>query len=182
MRTFQDLWPLTNSIYGSFTELEAERMYTIVATLLFGSTLVEVGSYCGRSSSLLGQMAIEHGHELSCVDNFVSGAPGIIDVEKEFKKNMDRSRVKYQLLCMESKRAAHLFDDEEVDFVFIDGDHRYEGTRDDIKFWFPKLRKGGFMLFHDYNSSWDGVRKAVDEVKGLEDLGVTGSLMVKQKI
>ncbi len=37
-----------------------------------------------------------------------------------------------------------------VDFVWVDGDHRYEGVKDDTESWLPKTHKGGIFAFHDY--------------------------------
>lgn len=37
-----------------------------------------------------------------------------------------------------------------ADFILIDGDHSYEGVRQDIIDYYPLLRPGGIMLFHDY--------------------------------
>lgn len=36
-----------------------------------------------------------------------------------------------------------------VDFLFIDGDHRYEGVRKDFEMYSPLVRKGGIVAFHD---------------------------------
>jgi hypothetical protein len=35
-------------------------------------------------------------------------------------------------------------------FIFIDGDHSYQGVRQDILDYFPILAPGGIMAFHDY--------------------------------
>ncbi len=46
------------------------------------------------------------------------------------------------------------FEDESLDFVFIDGDHRFEAVTNDIAQWSKKVRKGGIVSGHDY-----GVRR-----------------------
>jgi len=38
---------------------------------------------------------------------------------------------------------------EEVDFLFIDGDHSEEGVRKDFEMYSPLVRKGGVIVFHD---------------------------------
>lgn len=38
---------------------------------------------------------------------------------------------------------------KELDLLFIDGDHSYEGCMRDIKVWWPKLKVGGHMILHD---------------------------------
>jgi hypothetical protein len=48
-----------------------------------------------------------------------------------------------------------------LDFVLIDADHRYEGCKQDILDWRPKVRPGGLLMGHDIQEP--GVRKAVME-------------------
>lgn len=39
-----------------------------------------------------------------------------------------------------------------ISLMFIDGDHSYEGVRDDTLSWEGKMKKGGVILYHDYDS------------------------------
>jgi len=52
----------------------------------------------------------------------------------------------------------------DVDFVYIDGDHRYVCCRKDIELYFPKVKSGGLLAGHDYNKSM--VKKAVTDFFG----------------
>lgn len=56
-----------------------------------------------------------------------------------------------------------------IDFLFIDGDHTYEGVYDDFGLWSPLVRSGGLVAFHDtvVNGTRDepGVRRLVAELK-----------------
>jgi len=38
---------------------------------------------------------------------------------------------------------------EKLDFLFIDGDHTYEGVRRDFEMYSPLVRRGGIVAFHD---------------------------------
>jgi hypothetical protein len=49
-----------------------------------------------------------------------------------------------------SNQAVDLFDDESLDFVYIDGNHTYESVKEDMELWYPKLKKGGLFAGHDY--------------------------------
>lgn len=52
----------------------------------------------------------------------------------------------------------------EIDYVYIDADHSYQGVREDIRRWFFKIRDGGIIAGHDYNHpNFPGVKRAVDE-------------------
>jgi predicted O-methyltransferase YrrM len=56
------------------------------------------------------------------------------------------------------------FEDESLDFVFIDGDHMFDAVIQDIIHWTHKVRKEGIVLVNDYWVSGIGadVVKAVD--------------------
>lgn len=47
------------------------------------------------------------------------------------------------------KRVESLFFEREVDFLFIDGDHSYEGVKKDFKMYYPLVKKGGIICLHD---------------------------------
>lgn len=39
---------------------------------------------------------------------------------------------------------------EDVNLIFVDGDHSEEGVREDINNWCRHLPRGGVIIFHDY--------------------------------
>ena len=49
-----------------------------------------------------------------------------------------------------SKTASEIFEDESLDFIYIDANHAYDFVVEDINLWFPKLKKGGIFSGHDY--------------------------------
>lgn len=55
----------------------------------------------------------------------------------------------------------------QYDFIFIDGDHRYEAVKRDIEVWYRHCNFDGYMFFHDYADKEikpkAGVKRAVDE-------------------
>ena len=48
------------------------------------------------------------------------------------------------------------FEDNSLDFVFIDGNHTFEYVVNDIAEWTKKVRVGGIISGHDYWNSSDG--------------------------
>lgn len=42
-----------------------------------------------------------------------------------------------------------LLGDSQLDYLFIDGDHRYAGVRQDLRLYAPLVRRGGIVAFHD---------------------------------
>lgn len=51
-----------------------------------------------------------------------------------------------------------------LDFIYIDANHSYEGVTEDIRTWFSKISDGGIISGHDYgHPNFQGVKKAIDE-------------------
>jgi len=66
-----------------------------------------------------------------------------------------------------SVSVAEIFSDRTLAFVFIDANHLYEGISADIRAWRPKIKPGGILAGHDYRvKAWPDVARAVDEAFG----------------
>lgn len=80
-----------------------------------------------------------------------------------------------------------LFGESGIDFLFIDGDHTYEGVKRDWEMYSPLVRKGGLVAFHDvarnYGETqvkrcWDAIkndfthREYMADPEGLYGIGV----------
>jgi len=60
--------------------------------------------------------------------------------------------------------AALSFDNESLDFVYIDADHSYEAVKADLAVWYEKIRPDGILIGDDYgHRSFPGLKRAVDE-------------------
>jgi hypothetical protein len=67
--------------------------------------------------------------------------------------------------------AARDYKNKVLDYVFIDGDHSYEGASRDIAAWLPKVKPGGWIGGHDYDKPrFAGVTQAVREVFPLDEI------------
>lgn len=68
-----------------------------------------------------------------------------------------------------STEAAQDFEDGYFDWIYIDTDHSYETTRDELELYAPKMKPGGIIAGHDYKiGNWIsmyryGVIEAVHE-------------------
>lgn len=63
----------------------------------------------------------------------------------------------------DSRDMASYVPDESLAFCYIDCDHSYLGCLNDIVAWWPKVKAGGVMAFHDYLNPSYGVRRAVQD-------------------
>jgi hypothetical protein len=147
---------------------------------------VEIGVWKGKSVSYAGVEIFNSGKKikLDAVDTW-EGSPGepiLMEDESlvkgtlynEFIVNTVPVRNIVTPIKMSSVEAAKLYTDNSLFFVFIDGSHLYEAVREDILAWLPKVKSGGFIGGHDIDQTeeFNGVRKAVDELIGPQNIKV----------
>jgi hypothetical protein len=53
--------------------------------------------------------------------------------------------------------------DDSLDFIYIDGDHSYEGAKTDLQNAFHKVKRGGLICGHDFTPRFQGVVDAVNQ-------------------
>jgi SAM-dependent methyltransferase len=88
------------------------------------------------------------------------------DIFGQFKKNckpfIDSGKIKY--VKGKTLDVVDNFENESFDIILIDADHSYEGVYGDINAYLPKLKKDGYLVFHDYGCGmWTGVKQACDQ-------------------
>jgi len=138
-----------------------------------GSKLVEVGVWKGTSVAYLAVELINQNKNviIDCIDTFEGteddghfNDPIVAEgkLYEHFISNMEPVKNMINPIKMASLEASKLYEDNSIDFLFIDASHDYENVLADIKTWYPKVKTGGIISGHDY--SWGpGVRQAVDE-------------------
>jgi predicted O-methyltransferase YrrM len=131
-------------------------------------SVVEIGSYCGGSTVVIARTAARRvpGARVFAIEPFsADGARYQRNYEALFDANVADWGVgsTIQKVRKLSDEAALEWKDP-IDFLYVDGDHSYEGVVRDIRNFVPFVRDGGVFAFHDYKPGKDGVRRAVDEL------------------
>lgn len=157
-----------NKIFGYFTW---EGLYSsMVEKLPNGSVVVELGAFHGRSLYYFIMESVKQRKtfKIYSVDTFTF-VPDIIsysELKKSFWDNLIGFTDKFTLIEGNTWESAIMFQDNSVDFLFIDAGHDYDSAIRDITCWLPKMKKGSVMAGHDYGNGFEGVERAVDEVFG----------------
>jgi hypothetical protein len=82
-------------------------------------------------------------------NNFENG------VYSEAMKNISGHEDRAVMVRAASEIAANMFEDNSLDFVYIDANHAYDYVVQDINLWYPKVKEGGYLCGHDYiNMDW----------------------------
>ena len=116
---------------------------------------VEVGTYKGKYAETL--MTAIPDLDLTVVDAW-EVYPGYKDYGENdledlaFNEAKNRSlKFGFKIMKGWSNEVVQLFEDESLDFVFIDGNHDFEHVVEDVAKWSKKVKKGGIVAGHDFN-------------------------------
>jgi hypothetical protein len=160
---------------------------------------VEVGVWKGRSVAFMGVEIINSGKNitLDCVDTF-AGSSEHIDPSHPFfnKQLLDDPQWLYNEFVRNTQpvasvinpikavswEAAQLYDDNSLDFVFLDAAHDYDSVVKDINAWLPKVGVGCHLAGHDYNETgWPDLVKAINDYFGVGNFEVSEGCWIFKK-
>lgn len=110
---------------------------------------LEIGVYEGVNTALIAASMLPDG-KLYAIDPFFKGTLGICYHEIVAKTSLRRKGLleKVEFIPKLSFEAGNDVPDD-LDFIFVDGDHSLEGIRKDWEIFSRKLKPEGFILLHD---------------------------------
>ncbi|MEU3981711.1 class I SAM-dependent methyltransferase [Streptomyces sp. NPDC026672] len=132
-----------------------------------GLPLLEVGTYCGRSTILLADVARQAGVTALTVDHHrgseeqqpgweyhdpetVDPEVGLMDTLPSFRRTLYRAGLEEHVIALvgRSPKVAALWNTP-LGLVFVDGGHTDEHATADYEGWTPHLAEGGLLVVHD---------------------------------
>jgi predicted O-methyltransferase YrrM len=146
---------------------EGLALHDAAAGVAVGGPLLEVGSYCGKSSIYLGAAARGLGRLLFALDHhrgseenqpgwewhepdLVDPAVGKMDTLPWFRRTIHDAGLESTVVAVvgESPAVARAWATP-LAFLFIDGGHGVEPARLDYELWTPHVAPGGLLAIHD---------------------------------
>lgn len=158
-------------IEGSFSFI---NFYDRMLHRFNNATFIEIGAFKGQSIMYLAEKVkeLKKNIKLYTVDVFQymeqqkddeHGKYFGLDFYDEYLKNIEPMKDYINTIRGSSHEVHTQFEDESVDFVFIDGDHNTDAVLKDLKGWYPKVKRGGIISGHDYMWVDARVKRAVDQ-------------------
>ncbi len=156
-----------DSVKGFLHPDEGKALYDYALECSQSKAIMEIGSYCGKSSVYLGTaaqlnkstlFAVDHHrgseehqfgeeyHDPDVYDNDVQ----MIDTFKAFRWAMKEARLEDTVVPVvaPSKVAAKHWHTP-LGMLFIDGGHSMQAALDDYRCWAPQIAIGGVLAIHD---------------------------------
>lgn len=154
------------------TDLEAHQIFQAVTkTKKISGDIAEVGSYKGGSAKLI--CSAETQKHVYLFDTFEGlPEPTESDKDRQFYKGDYAAPFEMVQNLMKDHPNAHLYkgifpqsaepiENKIFSFVHLDVD-LYESTLESLRFFYPRMNRGGIILSHDYPGA-QGVMRAFDE-------------------
>ena len=117
---------------------------------------VEIGVHYGNNAlNILKALSIKQLYLIDPYDSYVE--KGIFwktkykDIYKEVRKKFEKYKVKVKFIKRKSIDAIELIPNR-LDFVYIDGNHTFKAVKKDIESYYPKVKNGGIIGGHDFDS------------------------------
>jgi len=187
-------------VEGHLNPAEGYALLLLAAHGAGQGEIVEIGSFMGLSTCWLALGTQSAGREpVTAVDHFKGSKEHQAGRRHEcavlvrdgstypqFLENIERVGVSGQVRPVQasSEEAASAWD-RPIRLLFIDGDHRYEATRRDFELWSPFVAPGGYIVFHDVETTWPGVTQFYRELmaqSGYQEVFAVESLRIVRKI
>ncbi len=176
-------WEAARKVPGYLMENEARLLGTIAACAPGAGSIVEIGSFKGKSTVMLATVAAHYGlGKIVAIDPHNS--PELLDL----KANPEASTFQDFLNHIEAAGVAEHVEvhraysrdvssdwDRPIRFLWIDGDHTYEGAKTDFDGFFPHVVAGGVVALHDALNVFSGpIRVFVEDMLRSEHFGAAG--------
>lgn len=186
---FDEIKKIISQTEGWLTEKEGEFLYDTAKKCMGKGVILEIGSWKGRSTVCLALGSkTGKGVKIYSIDPHIGGIEQKMFLDnkssfEEFKRNMKKAEVE-DIIKSIVKTSKEAVDDwnRPVEFLWIDGDHSYDGAKLDFDFYSPFVVEDGIIAFHD--SAQGDVLKVVQEVfrrRGFRNFGLIDSIFYAEK-
>jgi predicted O-methyltransferase YrrM len=158
--------PPHNDVRGFLPDGEGLRLYEWALETAIMGPILEIGSYCGRSTIWLAQAAKEKQSLVFAVDHHrgseehqpgeshhdteLVDAKGDVDTLTMFRRNIRLAGLENEVIPVvtDSTRFARSWSGH-LGMVFIDGGHSLSAALADFRAWAPRVLPGGILAIHD---------------------------------
>lgn len=173
----QKIQPITGWLSDNEALLLAQSLFDCLTHLPSPQHIVEIGSYHGKVTILMGQIIRDHFSDahihaidphdcfLGDTDKGLQQFPPSLDA---FQKNIREAGLQDRITTIQS-HSTEVEWNQPIAFLLIDGLHDYRHVSADFKHFAPWLAPGAIIAFHDYADYFPGVKAFVNELLALEN-------------
>lgn len=199
---------VAEAVKGFLPKNEAAALYDAAVAVEVDGPLLEVGSYCGKSSVYLGYAAQSIGRVLYALDHhrgseenqagwehhdpeLIDKQKGVMDTLPYFRDAIFTAGLEDVVIALVGQSGVIARNwTTPLSFLFIDGGHGEEPAKADFNGWVPKVKEGGTLAIHDvFPNPKDGGRPPYEQIYlpaiesgNWNEVHVEGSLRILKRV
>ena len=199
---------VAEAVKGFLPKNEAAALYDAAVAVEVDGPLLEVGSYCGKSSVYLGYAAQSIGRVLYALDHhrgseenqagwehhdpeLIDKQKGVMDTLPYFRDAIFAAGLEHVVIALVGHSGVIAKNwTTPLSFLFIDGGHGEEPAKADFNGWVPKVKEGGTLAIHDvFPNPKDGGRPPYEQIYlpaiesgNWNEVHVEGSLRILKRV
>ncbi len=200
------VFALAEQVQGFMPDDEGRALYDAALRYLGGGVGVEIGTYCGKSTLLLGAAAQQTDGVLYTIDHhhgseehqagweyhdasLVDAVTGLFDTLPTFRRTLDAAGLDDHVVTIVGKSPIVARGwRSPLQFLFIDGGHSEAAATEDFNGWAKWVNIGGALVIHDvFPDPADGGRppyliycRAIDSGQ-FREISALGSLRLLER-
>ena len=194
-------------VKGFLSDKEAKKLQELFLKVHHLGSVLEIGTYCGKSALKFSDIAKDVNGLIYTVDHHTGSEEHQYGEEyhdselfderlkkfntlPEFLNNLKfKKMAKFIIPIIDNSQNASKVFSEKISLLFIDGGHSFETALSDYNAWKDKICSGGLLVIHDvFPNPKDGGRPPYEiytlarESKEFNDLGLYETLGILKKI
>ncbi|MBE9039449.1 class I SAM-dependent methyltransferase [Oscillatoriales cyanobacterium LEGE 11467] len=163
--SYQSIKPAVDAIEGFLVPGQEKYLFDKVKSMPEDATIVEIGSFRGRSTVAMAYACVGTKRKIYCIDpwNFKGSKSFPENMFEIWTENIKRNGLDSYVTPLKGysrdilSRWPELAGNQQIDFIFIDGGHEYEDVLPDFQLAFPLVKPGGWIALHDVRAGFPGV-------------------------
>lgn len=194
-------------VKGFLSDKEAKKLQELFLKVHHLGSVLEIGTYCGKSALNFSDIAKDVNGLVYTVDHHTGSEEHQYGEEyhdselfderlkkfntlPEFLNNLKfKKMAKFIIPIIDNSQNASKVFSEKISLLFIDGGHSFETALSDYNAWKDKICSGGLLVIHDvFPNPKDGGRPPYEiytlarESKEFNDLGLYETLGILKKL
>ena len=194
-------------VKGFLSDKEAKKLQELFLKVHHLGSVLEIGTYCGKSALNFSDIAKDVNGLIYTVDHHTGSEEHQYGEEyhdselfderlkkfntlPEFLNNLKfKKMAKFIIPIIDNSQNASKVFSEKISLLFIDGGHSFETALSDYNAWKDKICTGGLLVIHDvFPNPKDGGRPPYEiytlarESKEFNDLGLYETLGILKKL
>lgn len=140
-----------DSVPALLTKYEKQTLYRLAQQVPNHGVIVEIGSFKGGSTICFAAGASAKGVTIHCIDTFMAENVTGNEGQDTYAAFLHNTAIYRDMITVHRGYSYDMHGEfsEQIDLLFVDGDHSYEGVTSDLRLYVPRMHDNAILIMHD---------------------------------